>query len=346
MTRLAAFAIPGDITTVTGGYIYERRLLEELRVIGHDVQHVQLGASFPDPTPGDMNHAVEVLVGLPSERALILDGLVYGSIDTQGLAQVSAPIVAMIHHPLALETGLSKARRDHMYQTECDNLSLAAHVLVPSSHTADILVRDYGVARARITIAQPGTEPRIGVSAPSDPPLILSVGIQHPRKGHDTLLSALARVTDQPWRAVIVGSVHDPHHAMEIAHLLIELGLQSRVTITGRIPQAKLDALFAEASIFALATRYEGYGMVFDEALSWGLPIVTCRTGAVPRTVPHAAGLMGRVDAPDEFALNLRRLLTDPALHARMSEAAARAGAVLPTWQDTARAASSVLDAL
>lgn len=346
MTRPAAFAIPGDITTVTGGYIYERRLLEGLREIGHDIQHIQLGASFPDPTDADMTHAVEALVALPPDRALILDGLVYGSIATEGLARVTAPIVAMIHHPLALETGLDPATRDHLYQTERANLALAAAVLVPSPHTADILVRDYGVPRASITIAQPGTEQLTGKPAPTDPPLILSVGIQHPRKGHDTLLQALSRMKTLDWRAVIVGSVHDADHARELAAMVSDLGLSDRVTITGRIPQDVLDALYTQASIFALATRYEGYGMVFDEALSWGLPIVTCDTGAVPRTVPGDAGLLVPVDAPDALAEAMTTLLADTQRRTAMAAAASRAGAALPTWRDTALTAGRVLDAL
>ncbi len=346
MTRPAAFAIPGDIATVTGGYIYERRLLEGLREIGHDVQHIQLGASFPDPTPHDMAHAVEALTALPADRALILDGLVYGSISTKGLARVTAPIVAMIHHPLALETGLNKATRDHLFETERANLALAAHVLVPSPHTADILVRDYGVPRGWISIAQPGTEQPTATRTPTDPPLILSVGIQHPRKGHDTLLRALAQMAAHPWRAVIVGSVHDVDHAVDLAALLIDLDLQDHVTIAGRIPQAELDQLYADASIFALATRYEGYGMVFDEALSWGLPIVTCVTGAVPRTVPQDAGFLVPVDTPDELAEALTLLLADDTLRATKATAAARAGTALPTWSDTARTAGRVLDAL
>src|SRR5690606_30115723 len=141
----AAFAIPGDINTVTGGYIYERRLLEGLRAQGRDVAHIQLGASFPDPTDADMADAATQLLALPPDRPLILDGLVYGSIDTQILRDMRAPIVAMIHHPLALENGLSAARRDHLFVTERDNLAQAAHVLVPSPHTAALLAADYGV---------------------------------------------------------------------------------------------------------------------------------------------------------------------------------------------------------
>jgi FkbM family methyltransferase len=341
--RKAAFAIPGDINTVTGGYIYERRLLETLREIGHDVRHIVLGASFPDPTPSDMAHAVDALVALDPERALILDGLVFGSIETAGLAKVRAPIVAMIHHPLAIETGLSAARRDHLFKTERDNLTLATHVLVPSPHTAHILATQYGVAPSRITVAQPGTDPHTATRTPSDPPLILSVGIQHARKGHDILLRALADLRHLDWRAVIVGSTHDPSHAADLTGLVDELGLRNRVVIAGRIPQKALDTLYAQATIFALATRYEGYGIVFDEALSWGLPIVTCDTGAVSQTVPPDSGLLVPPDAPQEFAQAIKRLLSDHDLCRRMADAAQRASKMLPTWRDTAQTAGNVL---
>jgi glycosyltransferase involved in cell wall biosynthesis len=344
--RAAAFAIPGDIDTVTGGYIYEKRLLQELQALGHDMRHIPLGASFPDPTEADMTHAVDALIALEPDRALILDGLVYGSIATEGLARVRAPIVAMIHHPLALETGLGTAQRDHLFRTERANLALARHVLVPSPHTADILTRDYDVPASRITIAQPGAERAKVPRRPSDPPLILSVGIQHPRKGHDVLLRALADLQDVAWRAVIVGYAHELAHAAELARMVEALGLTGRVTLAGRLPQAKLDALFAEATLFALATRYEGYGMVFDDALAWGLPIVSCATGAVPQTVPKAAGLLVPPNAPAPMAHALRRVLGEPDLRRGMEVAALQAGARLPSWQDTARIAGRVLDGL
>ena len=98
----AAFAIPGDIATLTGGYIYERRLLEGLRELGHNVQHLRLPSSFPDPNPAEMAEAIEALAAVDPERPLILDGLAFGAIDTAGLARVKAPVAAMLHHPLAL----------------------------------------------------------------------------------------------------------------------------------------------------------------------------------------------------------------------------------------------------
>jgi glycosyltransferase involved in cell wall biosynthesis len=342
----AAFAIPGDITTLTGGYIYERRLLEGLRAQGRDVAHIALGDSFPDPTPQDMADAAARLAAIDPARPLILDGLVFGSIDTQALARVRAPVVAMIHHPLAFESGLDDARRDHLFRIERDNLALAAHVLVPSPHTASLLGSDYGVSPDRITIVRPGTDRPAGQGSPADPPLVLSVGIRHPRKGHDILMRALARILDRDWQAVIVGSRYDEGHAADLDRLHRSLGLEGRVTLAGQVSAEALARLYREAAIFALATRYEGYGIVFDEAMVHGLPIVSCRTGAVPTTVADGAGLLVPPEDPEAFADALRRILDDADLRGRMAAASRAAGDGLPGWAATAELAGEVLDRL
>lgn len=342
----AAFAIPGDMTTLTGGYIYERRLLIGLRAQGRDVAHIPLGPSFPTPSGGDMRDAAQVLTALEADRPLILDGLVFGSVDTSILRAMKAPIVAMIHHPLAHESGLDAGLRDHLFRTERNNLVHAAHVLVPSPHTAALLVSDYSVPRNRITIVRPGTDTPVAKAAPSVPPMILSVGIQHPRKGHDVLLHALAGLLHLNWQAVIVGSRYDEGYAQKLDTLHADLGLTGRVQLAGRVSADVLAQLYSTATLFALATRYEGYGIVFDEALSYGLPIVSCQTGAVPDTVPPGAGLLVPPDDPQAFARALGQMLTDPALRTTTANASARFGAALPGWDDTARLAGLVLDDL
>lgn len=341
-----AFAIPGDIATLTGGYIYERRLLEGLRQAGHDVQHLQLAASFPDPSAADMTEAVAMLAAVSPDRPLILDGLVFGSIDTTGLARVRAPLVAMIHHPLALETGLSSDRQDHLFQTERDNLRLARHVLVPSPHTRRILVDRYGADPRAITILRPGVDrPRLP-PAPDPMPLILSVGILHPRKGHDILLQALSRLADLDWRAVIVGNPWDADHAAALSRQRAASPVADRVRLAGRVSADELEELYARASIFALATWYEGHGIVFDEALARGLPVVTCDTGAVPDTVPLGAGLLVPPGDPAALADALRMLLVDPARRQAIARAAREAGQGLPSWQGMAEEASLVLSGI
>jgi glycosyltransferase involved in cell wall biosynthesis len=352
LKRRAAFAIPGDITTLSGGYIYERRLLEGLRDGGRDVEFVQLGGSFPDPSPSDVADTVQKLLSLDADRALILDGFIVGALPTEALAQVTAPMVAIVHHPLALESGLDDARRNYLFRTERDNLTLVRQVIVPSRHTAAMLVDGYGVSADRITVARPGTDAPLGPSAPVTPPLILSVGIQHPRKGHDVLLEALALLATSErgsllnWSAVIVGPPYDTAHAAELRRLHASSGLGDRVRFTGKVSAAELDRLYRSATLFTLATRYEGYGIVFDEALAYGLPIVSCAVGAVPDTVPVDAGVLVAAESPEALASALEDLLTDAPRRGALAGAAARAGAILPRWAATAELVGGVLDGL
>ncbi len=344
MSSRAALAVPGDIATLTGGYIYDRRLLEGLRARGRDVALLELGTSFPDPTPRDAAEAAARLAALEEDRPVIVDGLVLGSIPPATLAGLRAPLVAMIHHPLAHEGDLDAARRAHLHRTERENLARAVHVVVPSPHTAALLVSDYAVAPERITVARPGTDRPWARRDRADPPLILSVGIQVRRKGHDVLLRALARIADRRWQAVIAGGRHDADHATELERLHRTLGLGDRVRLAGRVEREELEQLYARASIFALATRHEGYGIVFDEAMAHGLPIVSCRAGAVPETVAPGAGLLVPSDDPEAFAFALDRLLSESDLRADMAAAAARAGAGLGGWDIAVGLVSDVLD--
>lgn len=348
MSRLcpASFAIPGDIETLTGGYIYERRLLESLRALGHPMRHVALPAGFPHPSEAGTRAALAAFCALPPQEPLILDGLVFGSIAPEGLAAVKAPLIAMLHHPLALESGLQPAQARALYESERRNLARAAHVLVPSPHTATLLVRDYGADPGRITIVPPGVDPpRVPPApAPAHPPLILSVGILHPRKGHDILIAALEGLADLDWRAVIAGNPWDHDHAEALAARRAASPEAARIRLAGRVPEDELQDLYAEASIFALATRFEGYGIVFDEALMRGLPIVSTAVGAVPDTVPPAAGLLVPPEDPPALAAALRLVLTEPARRAAMAAAAREAAAALPRWSDSAAVASAVLE--
>jgi glycosyltransferase involved in cell wall biosynthesis len=341
--RRAAFAVPGDLTSLTGGYIYDSRLLAGLRAMERAVTHIALGASFPDPTEADMRDAANRLAEVPADCPVIIDGLAMGAMEHSVLTGMAAPVIALVHHPLAFESGLSAERRDHLYRTERKNLERAAHIVVPSPHVRSLLVTEYRVGPERITVARPGSRRRSGRSDKADPPLILSVGIQVPRKGHDVLLRALALVSDRPWQAVVAGAPLDAGHAAMLAQLLADLGLGDRVRLAGRVPGAELERLYERSHLFALATRYEGHGIVFDEAMAHGLPIVTCDTGAVPDTVAPGAGLLVTPDDPDAFAGALAAVLDDAGRHAAMAEASAAAGMALPSWAATAQVVDEVL---
>lgn len=349
-TLNGAFAIPGDLTTRTGGYIYERRLLETLPEVGQPVQYINLIPSFPDPSDASLRDAAEKLRALGPDVVLILDGLVFGSIDTALLASLSCPVVAMLHHPLGLEAGLPPARAAALIARERDNLRHAAHVVVPSHHTRDILIAQFGVTADRISVALPGFDrppecatPESATSEPAtagiaaNPPLILSVGLICRRKGHDVLLDALARIAHLDWQAAIVGMTYDEDVRQALLRQRADLGLENRVRFTGVLGEDALHRLWRQAHLFALATRYEGYGMVLSEAQLYGLPIVSCAVGAVPQHVPPDAAVLTAPDDAVAFADALGQLLGDADRHAAMAAASRAGGRKLPQWQDTAR---------
>ncbi|WP_340425049.1 hypothetical protein [Yoonia sp. GPGPB17] len=147
MIARAAFAVPGDLTTLTGGYIYDRRLLHELRAMGIDVTHIALPGSFPGPSAQDMDTTFAQLATIVDDCPVIIDGLAFGAMDPARVVQVHTPIVALIHHPLALENGLDPDRARELYHSERANLAHAVQVIVPSPHTAALLVSDYGVLK-------------------------------------------------------------------------------------------------------------------------------------------------------------------------------------------------------
>jgi glycosyltransferase involved in cell wall biosynthesis len=344
--REIVFAIPGELNTHSGGYGYDRRLMLELRLQGRSVTHLELGASYPNPTATDAAHAALALADLTSDCILIVDGLALGAMDTAVIASLEAELVALIHHPLALEGDMDPGRKEQLFSIERENLKHAKRVIVPSPHTAQLLVLDYGVPAEQITVARPGIDQSDRPKGQMDPPLILSVGIQVPRKGHDVLLRSLANIKHIPWQAVIVGPPLDAGYAASLVDLTQELGLSDRVELAGLVNDSELAALYRSASIFALATRFEGYGIVFGEAMVHGLPIVSCKVGAVGETVSAKASMLVEPNDPDAFGSALANLLQNPELHAELAAAAIEAGANLISWKDSARLVGEMLDAI
>lgn len=347
MTGLACvFVVPGDINTPTGGYIYDRKLIDELRKQDLDVELISLQGSFPNPTENDQRLAVDVFSNLSSDTPVIIDGLAFGSMDAEVVSSISSPIIALVHHPLAHESGLDENTRQRLFESEYKNLQKASEVLVPSSHTKKLLVNEYSVDEKIITVANPGFDlPAIG-RVPTDPPLIFSVGSLIHRKGHDVLLKALSKITHLHWQAAIAGSIRDEAYYEGLIELRALLGLESRVEFLGQVNQQQLADYYSQSTVFALATRHEGYGMVFDEAMSYGLPIITCHAGAVLETVGDKAALVVEPDSEESLAEAIARVLENQETYQAMSESALERTSTLNDWSMTARYFIRAIDGL
>jgi glycosyltransferase involved in cell wall biosynthesis len=339
-----AFCIPGDLGLPTGGYRYDRELLLRLPALGLATEHQALPGGYPQPSADDLAATAAVFSALPPGRLLLIDGLAFGAMPPPLVASLRQPLVALVHHPLGLEAGLSRARAEALLANERAVLTLADGVIATSAATKRYLCSDFGLDPETIAVAEPGVD-RARRAAGSGPPFqLLAVGAVSERKAYALLVRALAALADLDWRLTIVGSLAlSPPAVDSLRQAIAETGLADRISLVGAMPDAALDALYAGSDLFVAASLYEGYGMALAEALARGLPIVASSGGAAAETLPEDAAL--KVAPGDAAALTaaLRRVMSDHGLRRSLADAAWTAAGRLPTWDDTAAAVAAAL---
>lgn len=334
----ATLLVPAPFDTVSGGYNYDRAIVAGLRSDGHEVAVVELAGRHPLPDGTALHAAGAAWDALSEHTVPVIDGLCLPAFAPLAEALARRRTVGLIHHPTALETGHDDATREALRATERALMPLLARVIVTSKSTAERLTADFGVSRERVCVVVPGTAdaPRAAGSGGSAC-AILAVGVITPRKGHDLLLRALARLPDLDWTLTIAGFARDPACAQGLTTLVAELGIAGRVTFAGEVIDAALERLWQSADVFALATHYEGYGMAIAEALKRGLPVVVTDGGAAGALVTPEAGCVCPAGDVTMLSRALRRLIFDTALRHDMSEAAWQVGRTLPGWTAQAR---------
>jgi glycosyltransferase involved in cell wall biosynthesis len=343
------FAVPGDIETRTGGTIYDKKVMAELRAAGRSVKHLRWPSSFPFPSPDDLAEVAASLAICPDEALALIDGLAFGAMPELAAAHANRlRLVALVHHPLALESGLPADMADRLRISEREALKHVRAAIVTSATTAAMLARDFGVPPGIITVATPGIErPVRSWAPPSKNPVtkLLAVGAVTPRKAYDVLVDGLARIADLDWRCTVAGSLdRAPETVASIRRQIQSHGLIGRIDLIGEI--ADPTALYETADIFVLPSRYEGYGMAIAEALAYGIPVVATRVGAIPEVVPGNAGILVAPDDPAVLADSLRRLIESASARRAFADGARAAARNFASWRDTAARIASALDAV
>lgn len=334
-----AFAVPGDLTTPTGGYRYDRHIIRELRRIGWQVDVLDVGNGFPFPSVEQRATALAKLSKVPRGCPIVLDGLAFGALPEAGPLRSRTPLIALVHQPLALESGLDTAQADLFRESERAALAAAARVVVTSEATGRIMIADYGVRSDRISVVRPGND-RVPPARGSNDGVVrlLSIGSVVPGKGYDLLIAALATLADLPWRLTIAGDrTRNPAAAARLDADISAHGLGDRIAVLGAVPSERIVELCLASDVFVLASRFEGYGMALAEAIAHGLPVVSTTAGAIPDTIPAGTGLLVPPNDAAALAQALRRLIGDRTERRRLATNARAAATQLPTWQESAR---------
>jgi hypothetical protein len=186
MTCSLCVFLPGKLNQLTGGYLYDRHIVEGLRACRGNDHVCELPGCFPLVDETARQAATGLIAALPDYTPIVVDGLALPAcVDALQAHAHRLLFVALIHHPLAAETGLSAVDRGALWHIEAQALRLARRVIVTSPHTATALA-PYEVPADRTGIVTPGTAPAaLSRGSRPGPINLLCVATVVPRKGHD-----------------------------------------------------------------------------------------------------------------------------------------------------------------
>jgi glycosyltransferase involved in cell wall biosynthesis len=338
----------GDLTPTSGGYLYDRRLVRHLRGEGDRVDLVSLpprgyARSLTDNLSPGLYRALA-----RDYDVLLQDELCHPSlVGANRLPGVAAPVVAVVHHLRASEP----RRLQPLYRAVERRYLQTVDATVCNGETTRAAVADCLGRQPPGVVAPPAGDrfdPEIADAdvrerAREGPLRLVFVGNVTRRKGLDTLVGGLATV-DGDWRLTVVGDTTvDPEYVDRVRRQIRTESVTDRVTIAGRLTDEELAATLREQHLLAVPSRYEGYGIVYLEGMSFGLPALASRAGGADEFVDDDCGFL--VDPGDRAAVagHVAALLADRDRLADMAVAARRRYETHPSWEASAARARELL---
>jgi glycosyltransferase involved in cell wall biosynthesis len=352
------WVVPGPLRQVTGGYLYDARVVDRLRDRGWPIGVIDLRSNrWPlDPAAGR-----RLISALRSQTwaAVVIDELAHPAVAAAVLAGGlrpalrCAPLVLLVHHLRCSEPGHPPMRAlAHLVERL---VARAADLIVCTSETTARTVRPLTRPGTPVEVIRPGWDTHSPLplararerGAGGEGLSLLLVGHWTPRKGILDGLAALARLPVSIALDLVGEQDRDLAYAARVRAALDDPALAGRVRVHGRVSDDVLAGMFADADALILPSTHEGYGMVLAEALAAGLPIVATRVGAVAEVVRD--GFEAELVPPGDVGALTRaveRLLADPDERRRRSALARERARTLPRWSESVAAFDSLLHGL
>ena len=348
--------IYGSLTTVSGGFIYDRNLVRYLREAGDRVDVISLpwrryGLSLLD----NLNSGLRRRLTQAAFDVLLEDELVHPScfwLNQRLRPRLGYPVIAIVHHLRCRER--HSAFMTRLYRRVEQRYLASVDGCICVSRTTAKDVEDL-VGRGRpLVVAPPGgdrltgkiTAEQIIAKAVEPGPLkIISVANLIPRKGIHTLITALASLPHNDWQLTVAGSLNmDTSYVGSIRRQIEQEKLNHRISLLGKVSDEELAILLPQYHLLAVPSSYEGFGIVYLEGMQFGLPAIAGTAGAAREIIRH--GHNGFLVPPGDAAALARHIslmMEDRELLKRLSLTAHRNAQAHPTWNDSAARARSFL---
>lgn len=339
--------IYGSLDTLSGGYLYDRNMVSYLESQGDSVTIISI------PWKNYLVHLGQNFNLVLFQRLLNLevDVLIQDELNHPSLAllnrrlrnRVSYPIISLVHHLRSSEPFSQPAA--WFYQSVEKAYLRSVDAFIYNSQTTQKAVETLsGCSKPGVVAYPSGTrfgdsvsQEEIHQRAYLNPLQILFVGNLIPRKGLHTLIRALTFLPSNDWRLKIVGdSRPDPVYVEEAWSLVTRYGLSGQVQFLGMVQDKKLADLYRKAHILAVPSLYEGFGIVYLEAMAFGVvPIATEVGGAVEIINDGEDGFLVKVEDSQFLANQINAVIKDRDRLAQMGFAATRKFANFPSWPQT-----------
>ena len=337
--------IYGSLGTMTGGYLYDRKLVEHLRQHGDTVQVFSL------PPRGYARNLVDQRsrdwirrLSAAALDMLLEDELAHPSllrVNRHIRRQVGTPILSIVHHLRSSEPYPRVPRS--LYRNVERQYLRGVDGWICNSRVTLAAVQDVAGADRPALVAPPAGDrlgPGLAANAiaararRSGPVRIAYVGSLTPRKGLHILLAALARVPPESWTLTVIGSDQwDTVYASRIRRQIVDACWTGRVELLGDINDSELAARLAASDLLAVPSTYEGFGIAYLEGMAFGLPALASSAGGAREVVrPGETGIL--IDPGDipGLARAISTLASDREVLERMSLAARRHFETQPGW--------------
>ncbi len=354
-----ALILYGDLDLVSGGFLYDRMLVNYLRRQGEEVEVVSLpwrsyaGGLLDNLSPRLKRRLAGIRADIVLQDELAHPSLM--SINRYFQDPGRAPVVAIVHHLRCSEARPSWQNR--LYQLVERRFLASVSGFIFNSHTTKETVEALAGKGKPWVVAFPGanrftaglTQEDLAARARHPGPLrLLFLGNVIPRKGLHTLLEALARLPREGWRLTVVGSLEaDPAYVKQVRHHISGAGLEGQVEFTGILEEETLTVRLAQSHLLAVPSFYEGFGIVYLEGMAFGLPaLATTAGGAREIITPGRDGFLAPPGDIGVMADCIRTLMEDRDLLLAISRAAQARFAAHPTWEEAGAAVHRFLQSL
>jgi len=349
--------IYGSLETVSGGYLYDRKLVEYLRMQGDDVEIISLPwRNYAAHLTDNFRFRLPISPVIKSRREakqsqhkqkfdiLIQDELNHPSLIGANQRKHPYPVISLVHHLRCSE--LRPKWQNDFYRIIEKKYLQSVDGFIFNSKTTQNVVNGLVDHSKPSVIAYPPTD-RFGEAISeneirnraNNPELrILFLGNVIYRKGLHTLLKA---INDQPSTVradVVGGTTAETQYAHEMEKYVFTHGLSSIVKFRGALDNEPLIEMYRRSHVMVVPSSYEGFGIVYLEGMGFGLPAIGTTAGAAREIITHGEdGYLIEPEDDGSLANHLHELASNRELLMKLSLNAVKRYKAQPGWDETAR---------